>query len=118
MDCPICKKGLVDYDDRALRQVGSFFVKFITPLSALKSMIVGMYNVGKTIYYDFSDIPQTEEYLYCTRCKVYFISCCHCEHLNCIGSNIMVSPKRITCSNCCKDYVYATHPNPEVDHGI
>jgi len=113
MNCPICKSQLSDDDNKTLTHVGSFFLKFINPIGCLKNITIGLYNVGKTIYYDFSDIPQTDKYLYCSICKVYFIRCCHCSHLNCIGGDIMVSPKKIICNKCGKEYVYATHPNSE-----
>jgi len=114
MSCPYCETELLDYDEKTLRHVGEFFLKMTKPWNIAK----GIFNVGKTIYYDFSDITQTEKYLYCKKCDVYFIRCCHCSHLNCIGSDIMVSPKKITCVNCSKDYVYATHPDPDADHGF
>lgn len=115
MNCPFCKSELTDFDDKTWTHVANFFLKLTNPVSFVKNMSIGLYNVGKTIYYDFSDIPQTDEYLYCPICKVYFIECSHCSHLNCIGGDIMVSPKKITCNKCGKDYVYATHPSPE-DH--
>lgn len=118
MECPYCNTELTTDDDKALIHVGKYFLNFINPISALKNICVGAYNVGKTIYYDFSDIPQTDSYLYCPHCKVYFICCCHCGHPNFIGDDIMVSPKKITCINCKKQYVYATHPDPDADHGF
>ena len=114
MGCPYCKTELSDYDEKTFSHVTSTLFKLTNPIYIVKGMI----DVGRTIYYDFSDIPQTDSYLYCPTCKVYFISCCHCGQLNCIGSDIMVSPKKIKCNNCDKAYVYATHPDPDVDHGI
>lgn len=118
MICPCCNSNLSDTDNKELSHVAKFFLKIANPVGAIKTVVTGIYSVGKTIYYDFSGISQTDRYLFCNNCKVYFIECCHCGNLNCIGSNIMVSPKKITCSKCHKDYVYATHPDPDVDHGF
>lgn len=118
MKCPCCNKELVDYDGKALIQVGTYLSKLINPMSLVINMITGLKNIGKTIYYDFSNIPQTDEYLYCPQCSIYFIICCHCGHLNCIRGDIIVSPKKITCNNCKQEYVYATHPDHDVDHGF
>lgn len=114
MDCPYCNTELADYDDKAIMHAGSFFLKIKNPWYLAK----GIYNVGKTVYYDFSNIPQTDKYLYCRKCSVYFIPCIHCGSLNDIGGNIMVSPKKIICRKCNKQYVYATHPDPDADHGF
>lgn len=32
-----------------------------------------------------------------------------------IGKDIMISPQKIVCEKCGKDYVYATHPNTDDD---
>lgn len=112
MRCPICNTTLLDDDDKSIHHVASFFVKNINPISLIKTCV----NVARTIYYDFSNIKQTDEYLYCPYCKLYFIKCCHCGHINCIGNDIMVSPKKITCSQCHQEYVYATHPDPDIPH--
>ena len=114
MECPFCSSMLTNYDGKALTDVGRFLARFIGhPFKVLTNISIGLFKVGKTIYYDFSGIAQTDEYLYCPECEVYFISCCHCGHLNCIGSNIDVSPKKITCKSCKKDFVYATHPSDD-----
>lgn len=90
MNCPYCNTELVDYDDKTWTHVGKTLLKLTTPWGIVK----GTFNVAKTIYYDFSSLMQTDEYLYCSTCKVYFIPCCYCNHLNCIGSDIMVYPKK------------------------
>jgi len=113
MYCSFCNRKLTNDDDKCWSHVASTFIKMTNPIGIIK----GVYNVGKTIYYDFSNLPQTDEYLYCQTCKVYFVSCYHCGKLNCIGSNIMTSPKKIKCTHCQGEYVYATHPDPDVDHG-
>lgn len=113
-NCPYCNTELTDDDAKVLSHITSTILKLTNPFRLAK----GLYDVGKTIYYDFSDIPQTDEYLYCPSCKVYFIRCCYCGHLNCVGSDIMISPKKIICNKCNKEYVYATHPDPDADHGI
>lgn len=114
MECPYCEMELSDYDEKTFRHVTSTLLNLIKPIGFVKVMI----NAGRTIYYDFSGMTQTDSYWYCPQCNVYFISCCHCGQLNCIGSNIMVSPKRITCNSCSGHFVYATHPDPDADHGI
>lgn len=120
MNCPRCKNdSLTSDDDQCWSHVANFFWKYanpIKPVSSLLNLGKGMINVGRTIYYDFSSISQTDEYLWCTICDHYFIPCPHCGHLNDIGTDIMVSPKKIKCKGCGKDYVYATHPSE--DHEI
>lgn len=112
MGCPICNNDLVDNDGKTLSHVAKVLLRITNPLYLAKSI----YNVGKTIYFDLSDIPTTDGYLYCKKCNIYFIRCINCGHLNSIGSDIMVSPKKICCAKCDKVYVYATHPDPDVDH--
>ena len=85
MECPRCKnEGLTD-DDKVFEHVFKFFCKNANPFSPLKSicnMGMGLFNVGRTIYYDFSSIKQTDEYFWCPICDHYFIECPHCYHLN------------------------------------
>ena len=114
MDCRYCNRELVDYDGKTWAHVG----KVLLSLTKLPGFANGVYNVVRTIYYDCSDIRQTDVYLYCEKCKVYFIPCCYCGYPNCIGSEILVSPKKIKCDECLREYVYATHLDSDVDHGI
>ncbi len=90
MDCRYCNRELVDYDGKTWAHVG----KVLLSLTKLPGFANGVYNVVRTIYYDCSDIRQTDVYLYCEKCKVYFIPCCYCGYPNCIGSEILVSPKK------------------------
>ena len=122
MSCPRCNNdSLTDYDDKTWTHVAGFFWKHTNPLKPVSSIFnIGksMINVGRTIYYDFSSISQTDQYWYCPVCEHYFIACPHCGHLNDIGKYIMVSPKRIDCEVCDGEYVYATHPSSDDDLGI
>ena len=114
MECPRCKNHVLKQSDgKELTHVRDFFMKFFNPVSFVFNLGKGMFAVGRTIYYDFFSIKQTEDYWWCSICEHYFIECPHCHYLNDIGKDIMVSPKKIHCMKCGNEYVYATHPSAD-----
>lgn len=116
MICPRChNEGLQDYDGKELKHIEGFYRKFIDPISFCYNTIKYTGRVAKTIYYDFTSIKQTDEYFWCPICDHYFIECPHCNLLNDIGNDIMISPKKIHCKKCSQYYVYVTHPDVDKD---
>lgn len=112
MSCPICKCELLTEDDSGFEKIPSFFLKYANPLNPIHSLInmgFGLIKVGKSIYYDFSSIQITYKYLWCPKCRVYYVRCPHCCKINIAGKSLE-TPLKLKCSHCNKPFVYMVEP--------
>lgn len=47
MICPCCNCNLSDSDNKELSHVAKFFLKIANPVGAIKTVVTGIYSVGK-----------------------------------------------------------------------
>lgn len=108
--CPICKHELDSCPP--FKSIVKTFSSMMTPFGFAKAM----YHVGKTIYYDFTDLLQTDECSWCPNCQNYILICPHCKHNFSVGTDSPLTGTKHKCTFCNTIFVYATHPDPDINH--
>ena len=108
MKCPICNAKLDDDDGKeGLKWMG----KKLASMASGVGLATATLETGKSIYYSFSNLPKVKDFLWCPKCKNYFLTCPRCDKNVSIGVKHPTTGKKHKCTHCYDDFVYITPPD-------